>query len=255
MKKIFTTILGIVLATCFVVSCEKDDSNNDTPNPPATAVSGPFTGANGRTIFFAKGNLYKDNGTYKIFPNQYDFVNSTQYDQRVGVDLFLWNENNGLNNSFSINGSNWMLPSFDDWKNILIRNSRPGATVNGTPGRLFAKTKIGETKGVMICPDNVTLDNAPQILIWNNDTVIYYNPLSLEDWQIFDNAGFVFLPTPGIAFNGQICYVGEEANYWSSTISNDTVGCLMFNKAFIATGRGSVASNNFGFAVRLIQVR
>ena len=78
MKKIFTTILGIVLATCFVVSCEKDNSNNDTPNPPATAVSGPFTGANGRTIFFAKGNLYKDNGTYKIFPNQYDFVNTKE---------------------------------------------------------------------------------------------------------------------------------------------------------------------------------
>ena len=126
MKKIITSFFIIVLATCFVISCEKDNTQNDTPNPPTT-ISGPFSGANGRTLYFAKGNLYKENDIYKIYTNQYDYVNSTKLDERAGVDLFYWTENDGLNNTFSINGTDWEVPSLDDWRSILLNPTRPAA--------------------------------------------------------------------------------------------------------------------------------
>ena len=182
------------------------------PGFEESVASGPFMVADGRTLYFAKGNLTSESNSYKFYDDQ---LTSSDYD-----GTFQWNTVNTLAASqLTIEGHEWNVPTVDDW-NVIIgtSGSRPGSNVNGTTGCRYALAQFGVTKGLLLCPDgkDITIDGLN--VTWNSAAGQYSNPMDVTVWTELEKKGFVFLPKVG---RSSVCY------YWSSTQVDNTVATAL----------------------------
>lgn len=151
----------------------------------------------------------------------------------------------------------WHTLKATEWEYILNKRVTPS-------GKRFAKAQIlgvfnQETiNGIVILPDN-----------WSDDTYSLYsdngyekykdNVLSLEEFDVLEKAGAVFIPAAGRRINGifdvDIEYTNDRGFYWSSSHGSSSVSASDFNfsNIIVIIHTGSGLERRTGQAVRLVQ--
>lgn len=185
---------------------------------PEETLNGEFTvSKDGKKVHFAQGNLRQDveGGEYFINENQWQaLANLNGYPS----DYHLWE----TTQDFSPNGP-WFVLTGDEWWYLF--RERENAEV------LFAHATVNGTKGLIILPDNwqkpigsqLTLDKS-MTFTWNpnqlrysssyiNDGSYDKNTYNVNEWEVLEFAGAVFLPDPW---------------YWTSSDSGDKAYSFSF---------------------------
>lgn len=229
---------------------------------------GIFSVAPNRYVSFSQGNLqfFPSSNAWKFADSQYDYLgNANKYfspDFRNWVDLLDWSTSEqgdfldwGNNKICGDAPNTWRTLSKDEWKYIL--HDRTDAM------RLLAYAKINGNKGIMILPDNWKKpDNIKVVSIqddgftWDNTTNVYtqpspfYNLYTLQEWELLEATGAVFLPAAGFIHN-TLQKTGSTGRYWSSSQHPKTKAYYTsFGLGAIRTQ--SAVNNDEGHSVRLV---
>jgi len=252
----------------------------DAPAVPDGAISGIFSvNANGKLVYFSKGNLRYTSGTWSFFDNQYDYY--TNYSANAW-DKFGWSTtatNYGMSTSMTYSdyhgtfvdwGSNSALQTSlgTDWRTLTsgewtyLFNTRSASTVGGTNNGRYARAKVNNVEGVILFPDTYTHPDgvtAPDNV--NESNVAYTsNNYSTADWAKMESAGCVFLPAAGYRtstnVSREVIPGGIVGQYWSSTPgeSND-YGIEVFfgNSSLDPATNSSNSPRSYGHSVRLVR--
>ena len=119
-------------------------------------------------------------------------------------------------------------------------------------GIRFAKAKVGEVNGVILLPDDWS--GSFFSLNFPNVTNVYYenNSISMEQWDLIEQHGAVFLPTAGYRLGAEILNEGSSGHYWSSSRYNESrANCVsIFDSGLYPQAIDFVFN---GFSVRLVQ--
>ena len=246
-----------------------------TPDQNTAPLSGLFSVAANKQVYFSKGNLngwrYEDD--WSLPGKQYTMkgdANMTESGYPADeVDLFAWSvpedyygtafgygdedestaarfqgpfvewgESEGV---ISLMGAGWQTPSATEWRYVL--SERPNAA------SLEATATVADVKGLMLLPDEWT---APSGL-----TVADGGTYTVEQWTTLEEAGAVFLPAAGKLNDGvSLDDVGTAGYYWSSSPS-DVKSPNSVNDAYVMSFSSSVkpaviVSRRTGAAVRLV---
>ena len=186
---------------------------------PEDAINGLFTvNADGKKVYFSKGNLQNINGEWRFAEHQYDYRGN--YNEiRFGWSTAATNFGmiTALSSSFYEgdfvdwgtqigDGETWYTLSSDEWWYVLntrqdAASKKSLATVNGVHGLIFL-------------PDTWTL---PAGLTFNISMGSYErNQYTAAEWEQMEAAGAVFLPAAGYVYD-QEYDIGVAGLYWSST--------------------------------------
>ena len=226
---------------------------------PEDAVNGLFTvSANGKQVYFAKGNLQNINGQWRFAEHQWDYLGTYS---RTAWDLFGWsgdgNYNYGVtysvsNDTYSGNfadwgtqigdGQTWHTLSREEWDYVLntradALNKKGLGTVNGV-------------SGLILLPDAWTL---PAGLSFNNTfRSTTSNQYTAVLWEQMEAAGAVFLPTAGYRYSDGVRDARRVGYYWTSSRNGNIYAC-----ALIINGSANTSATNndyryYGRSVRLV---
>ena len=264
-------------------------SANFTSTAPEGALPEAFTvSADGKMVFFSKGNLWCDTdanpagANFHFEDNQYDSTPSTSTDRAVShISHFMWCRSaadavkdtySETGNSaddilftnvagFTVNGlGNWYAPSHDEMDYLLM--SRKASTVGGTANARYFSGRIDKgsenyVNGLFVIPDvfawpESELPNAPMGI--NQYRYNYTdNTYSVSEFASLQQAGVVFLPCAGSRDRyPNVIYVNKSGYYWYSTLDGaDKAGHLGFSVG------GSVLKDSFNsrdkaYSIRLV---
>ena len=189
-------------------------------------INGLFTvNAEGKQVYFSRGNLIYSYGEWRFFPVQYYYVgayNTTTW------DLFGWSTaatNFGMSTSTSDNdysgsfvdwgtqigdGHTWYTLSYDEWGYVFDR-------ANGDKmGFGSVRDNSGRYNGIILLPDEWTLPAGLTFSSsWSNGWNT--NQYTEAQWQQMEAAGAVFLPAAGYRLGDVVSDTRFYAYYWSST--------------------------------------
>lgn len=148
------------------------------------------------------------------------------------------------------NGGNtehlWRTLTTEEWNCVFETRSTPS-------GIRFAKARVGEVNGVIILPDDWS--GSYFSLNFPNTTNVYYenNVISLEQWDMIEQHGAVFLPAAGYRLGTVVENTESSGHYWSSSKYNESrANCVsIFNSGLYPQAIDFVYN---GFSVRLVQV-
>ena len=236
-------------------------------------LNGLFSAGDDTQIYFSRGNLRytRSTDTWSFATYQYDFVgaaNTNGAELADVVDLFGWSTDGNPNTKWGIStstntddykgdfvdwGTNvigespantWRTPTGDEW--IYIFTQRPNA------GALYGVAQVAGVNGLILLPDNwtgvsgITFKSGYPT---NNDNFADYQSFTLDQWNIMEANGAVFLPQAGMRSGTQVT---DYTHYWAATKKSDTNAALLhFTGNRIApNGENNIA---FGFVVRLVQ--
>ncbi len=236
MKKLI--YFALVAFTLSFVACS---GNDPVMTPPQGAIAGIFSVGLDTKVYFSNGNLQAKTNPYPNEPNwyfadhQWDTIGSAL---SVRIEHFTWN---------AIKGD--YPNTFVDWKNSAIENGNKGKTTwrvltaeewhylfceRKDADSLFTTGKINGVNGVILLPDNWSnekFDNAGKGLIYKPEEDGYWNKnkdnfsFIIRDgyaWTVMEQAGAVFLPAAGSAWEGSPGNVNEDCAYWSATPLSET---------------------------------
>ena len=207
------------------------------------AASGLFSIAANKQVEFASGNLQYHTGdeVWRFAPNQYDAIGEANInigdpDFSDWIDMFAWsttstyygvspsNNNNDYTGDFVdwgelFPGEGWFTMSRAEWDYLL--KTRTGAADK------WASAYIDGVFGIILLPDSWTLpegvDFVPRALPEDEEEdaevtpiVMNDNNYSLEQWDLLDAAGAVFLPAAGRRTGGY----GNVINYSQQVETN-----------------------------------
>ncbi len=148
------------------------------------------------------------------------------------------------------NGGNtenlWRTLTTEEWNYIFEMRATPS-------GIRFAKARVGEVNGVIILPDDWS--GSYFSLNFPNTTNVYYenNPISMEQWEMIEQHGAVFLPTAGYRLGTDVLNTESSGHYWSSTKYSDSrANCVSIFDSGLYPQAIDFSYN--GFSVRLVQV-
>ena len=206
----------------------------------AGALKGEFSVADGKVVYFSKGNLQLiASNTWKFADNQWDYFGTEQSDnhrdlfgwgainetQNTDHAAYTWNEWGENTDLVAALGTGWRTLTKDEWDELLF--TRSGATVNGTADARFAKATINTdgtaVTGVILFPDDYD-GSTPAGVTWGdiNATYDYYSTSCTEaGWDALEALKCVFLPVTSERWGTSVSYVGERCAYWSSTASDE----------------------------------
>lgn len=235
-------------------------STSFTSAAPEGALPEAFTvSADGKAVFFSKGNLWCDTdanpagANFHFEDNQYDTTPSTDTDRDNNhISHFLWCRSaadavktgySETGNSaddilftnaagFTVNGlGNWYAPSHDEMDYLLM--SRKASTVGGTANARYFSGRIDKgsenyVNGLFVIPDvfawpESELPNAPNGI--NQYRYNYSdNTYSVSEFAYLQQAGVVFLPCAGSregysSGHSSVYYVNNSGYYWYSTLN------------------------------------
>lgn len=147
------------------------------------------------------------------------------------------------------NGGNtenlWRTLTTEEWNYLFELRDTPS-------GIRFAKARIGEVNGVIVLPDDWS--GSYFSLNFPNVTHVYYenNSISMEQWEVIEQHGAVFLPTAGYRLGTEILNEGSSGHYWSSSHYNeDRANCVsIFDSGLYPQAIDFIFN---GFSVRLVQ--
>ena len=247
--KLFTLALA-ALTIGLLGSCKKDNGP-ETPKLPEGALSGKFTvNAEGKQVYFSKGNLYADGDKALHFEaNQYSSASSwnashvSHFTWSSTVEAAVGNNNSGDNlfcdesHKVSVDGGEaiYYALSKDEWTYLFNTRTMTNGKVRYSNAVSSGVTIGGATyKGVFLYPDN-----------YNGEVVS-----SSMTWDAINAAGIVFLPAAGGRSGSTVSEVGGKCYYWSSTALDEG---LAYRVLFYSGGVYiNLGSRNDGYSVRLI---
>lgn len=119
-----------------------------------------------------------------------------------------WGVYNAMSNGGNAAGM-WRTPSKDEW--VYIIQSRNGASSK------YGHASINGVNGVILLPDAWEL---PDGLSFTSGSSNWANVYTIEQWELMETAGAVFLPAAGARMGTQMSTtyaVGKNGYYWSST--------------------------------------
>ncbi len=148
------------------------------------------------------------------------------------------------------NGGNlenlWRTLTTEEWAYIFESRTTPS-------GIRFAKARVGNVNGVMILPDDWS--GSYFNLNFPNITDVYYenNLISMEQWEMIEQYGVVFLPAAGYRLGTVVNNTESSGHYWSSSKYNeDRANCVsVFNSGLYPQAIDFIQN---GFSVRLVRV-
>lgn len=216
------------------------------------SISGEFTvNAEGRQIYFSKGNLYFDGSSFKFEDNQYDTHGYNAVNNTWG--LFGWSTSS-TNYGMSVSSTNidysgifydwgntiedtgcWRTLSKAEWQYLL---DTPSRMVYGKPCYSKAITGItieGQTYGgIFLYPDNYNGNVVSESMTWND----------------INSAGIVFLPVSGYRAASKVLGTPALGHYWTSSASDgNTAYTMTFSGDYVSY---STFERKYGCAVRLV---
>ena len=147
------------------------------------------------------------------------------------------------------NGGNtehlWRTLTTEEWNYVFESRNTPS-------GIRFAKAQVGNVNGVIILPDDWS--GSYFSLNYPNTTDVYYdnNPVTLEQWDMIEQHGAVFLPAEGYRLDTEVLNTGSSGHYWSSTqYSESRSSCVsIFDSGLYPQAIDFIYN---GFSVRLVQ--
>jgi hypothetical protein len=251
----------------------------DAPAVPDGAINGKFSvNANGKQVYFSKGNLRYTSNTWSFFDNQYDYytnysanawdhfgwsTSATNYGMSTSstssdyhgtfVD---WGSNNALQTSL---GTGWRTLTSGEWTYLF--NTRSTSTVGGTDNGRYAKAMANNVEGVILFPDTYTHPDgvtAPDNVNESNGAYTSNN-YSTADWAKMESAGCVFLPAAGCRTTTnvfrEVIPGGIVGQYWSSTpeSNNDGIEVFFGNSSLDPATNSSNSPRSYGHSVRLVR--
>lgn len=227
-------------------------------------------------------------GTWRFAEHQYDIIgsdNSNRSETYTGwIDLFAWassgysslpcnnpsytggdiaetNRDWGVFNAIS-NGGNqvglWRTPKRHEMHYLL--NTRTGASSKRGFGNI--QLSDGENvNGLILLPDNWTLPEGCTFNFYSGNSNYSFsnNTYTIDQWELMENAGAVFLPAAGVCNTntGVTGVVGTRGYYWSSTHDNYSVTnyyLYAWNLCFYENymNYNNFTNRNTGSSVRLV---
>ena len=245
----------------------KATSDAAAPSVPDGAINGKFSvNADGKQVYFSKGNLRYASSKWSFFDNQWDYYTSYSED---AWDHFGWSTSAttyGMNTSTSNStysgdfvdwgatmGTGWFTLSSDEWTYLF--NTRSASTVGGTENGRYAKAKVNDVQGVILFPDTYTHPDGVTAPIGVNATDFTGwsgNSYTVADWTKMESAGCVFLPAAGFWFGASVNNEGTVGRYWSAT-PNGTNNAYGVNVASGILNPAYSSGRRFGHSVRLVQ--
>ena len=166
---------------------------------PSSAVKGKhyFSVSDDKKIIFSSGNLQyqPSTGSWRFADNQWDIFIPDNSNDSIGQWIAHFaNDTSMLNNSV---GDGWRLLTQDEW--VYLRDVRENAS------KLISMATVQGKPGMVILPDNFDSTGirfTPSVL--NDDDKFYADMTNIYDakeWKKMEDAGAVFLPCAGLAFN------------------------------------------------------
>ena len=236
--------LYIFFAILFLAAC-----NNPTPEPipePQPEIpkkdsvegmlSGKFSVSSNKQVRFSKGNLqYKASSrTWQFAENQWDIIGEdNQYISNTyngWIDLFGWGtgENPTLKSTkhsdYPITFRDWganRITNGDNranlWRTMTVYESNYMCFNRLNADSLRGFATVNGVLGIVLLPDDWI---KPQDVAFIPDTKDFEtNTYSIEEWQVMEKNGAVFLPNAGER-EGNVVSIETISLYWSSTINN-----------------------------------
>lgn len=251
------------------------------------AISGQYTiNDNGDKVVFSQGNLryQASTNTWQFAEHQYDYVGNDNINisstYSGWIDMFCWGTsgfNHGAvcyqpwstsnDNSDYYAYGNEQYNLYDqsgqaDWGYNAISNggnhTNQWRTLTGSEwsyvfdnrsGNRYAMAVVNGVNGIILLPDNWD----PTVHMLNNiNTHADYtnNVITAVDWSAMESNGAVFLPAAGYREYGEIYYVGNVGEYWSSSCDSFGGLSVYFTNRSISPDFPEYSS--LGLSVRLV---
>lgn len=242
-----------------------------------------------KKIRFSRGNLQyqASTGKWRFAEHQYDFIG---YDNEAissnyngWIDLFGWGTSGW--NSGAVAYQPWCTSTNyedyypgGDWTKNLAGDyikadwARYNTIINGGNGShkwrtlksyewkylLFTRENasskrglaaVNNVNGMIILPDDWNQpNNLPNFV--SNCYNWYDNTYDLEQWEIMEESGAVFLPAAGIREGTNISLVASNGVYWSTIHNDETTACIMMFFTNIVEANKVYCKRHVGLSVR-----
>ena len=261
-KHLFSLAALSLMAAATLTSCEDilghwERPGTVTPTPseaetiPEGAICGKFSVADGKQVYFSKGNLQLTAAdTWQFAENQWDYFGASQSDDHR--DLFGWGTGNNPNQTSTDNidyssftdwgdntslqaslGTGWRTLTKDEWVYLFGTRTVNGGTSEGKSYTLGQK--VNEKLGIVIYPDDYT-------------GAAYTTG---SDWSTFESAGCVFLPAAGNRSGTSVYGFGSSGSYWSSSPNGSYADQVYFISSYLDPAYHPY--RYYGFSVRLVR--
>mgnify|MGYP003294515061 CR=1 FL=1 len=225
---------------------------------PEDAINGLFTvNADGKKVYFSKGNLQNINGEWRFAEHQYDYLGTYS---ATAWDLFGWSTaatNFGMSTSMSSSsysgsfvdwgtqigdGETWETLSYYEW-NYVFNTRANAASMKGV-------ATVNGKHGLILLPDTWTL---PAGLSFNSGIGSWtLNQYTAAQWELMEAAGAVFLPAAGHRVGTTRGNAETAGTYWSSTPNGVSVAYSMYFYDN-TMGYDNYNGRHCGRSVRLVQ--
>lgn len=151
-----------------------------------------------------------------------------------------WGVYNAISNAGNEAGL-WRTLTDSEWNYLL--NFRTNAQ------SLWSQATVNGVKGMIILPDNY---QQPASITWTPKAQNYTtNTYTVDEWQLLEDLGSVFLPASGGRDGSNVHNVQGSGGYWSATYYPTNGAC---NLRFDSDEAGTSCIYRFyGYAVRLVQ--
>ena len=248
---------------------------------PADAIAGRFSVADGKQVYFAKGNLQytQSTQTWSFAEHQYDMIGEANVSNGAladKIDMFGWSGSTGsakwgisTSQSYSDysgdfvdwgtnigDGSTWYTLDVAEWAYLLkyrtnAKNLMGVARINlNADGSQYANGLV-LLPDSWVCPAGVTFKsgfaNKEGVQAYAN-----YQILTLSDWQKLESSGAVFLPASSIRIGADVINIQSNGYYWSATPN----GASYANYQYTTSRQAGTGCNNnryVGHTVRLVK--
>lgn len=204
-------------------------------------------------------NYYLPVSTKPSYNNNLEIF-ADQYGPTGNYDMSVRNHSDW---GWCIDGENslWRTPTYSEWEYLMgVRTPgnptsyRKCSTVSGVENARYTKAKIGGAYGIVIFPDEYTLQGELNYINYKGSNASFsdnnVNMISLELWADMEEAGAVFIPAAGLRDDVYVMSVGEGGNYWLNTSVGD-MSSRQFNfDGGFPTYQSSMRGD--GYSVRLI---
>ncbi|MGM9826001.1 MAG: hypothetical protein ACI3Z8_06140 [Paludibacteraceae bacterium] len=252
----------------------------DEPAAPDAPLAGVFSVSADKQVKFSKGNLQytQSTNTWAFADNQYDMLGTANVENSAladKIDLFGWSgstatakwgistsdDSNDYSGDFADWGQNigdgttWRTLTNDEW--TYLRSTRANAASLMGVARINLDAE-GTTyaNGLILlpdtwtCPEDVTFNSG-----FSSDYSIQayadYQTFTLEQWEMLESAGAVFLPASGGRGGSGIYDVQLYGYYWSATPYDSYNAFYLSFLSDVAGWRNDY--RYYGQAVRLVQ--
>ena len=118
--------------------------------------------------------------------------------------------------------------------------------------RLYSQGRVDGVNGLILLPDNWTTPSSIQFTYQAGDWST--NSYSVDDWNVMQSYGAVFLPASGCRYGTGMSNVGSYGFYWSSSYydnyNNYAYHLYFYGSDFIAS---NYRNRYGGFSVRVVR--